>query len=349
MRHHRSIRTVLALSCFALASCSDEPTQPSSAADQLPSIPQLAVTSNTWITRADMPGIERSFLTATTVTNSTGQSILYAIGGRSTTGAPLDKVMAYNVSTDVWTVKAPLPIPLWDLNQAAVYGGKIYVSGGCAYTACVYEQPSRKLFMYNPATNTWTRKQDMPSLLQNSSGEFLYTGTSGISGVIAGKLYTLTKCYIGEAPVFDECARSLFFRYDAATNQWTVLPRPTATYTAGGVIDGKFYVAGQKVDPYTGQATMRTEVYDPATNQWTRKAPAPAPVGNVGVVLLGKLYTVGGPTTYVYDPASNTWTTKAPIPHARGVTAASKVFLNGQPRIEAVGGPRPGNNLQYIP
>ena len=35
-------------------------------------------------------------------------------------------------------------------------------------------------------------------------------------------------------------------------------------------------------------------------------------------------------------------------PDAADLTA-TRVFLNGQPRVEVVGGSRPGNNLQYIP
>ncbi len=54
-------------------------------------------------------------------------------------------------------------------------------------------------------------------------------------------------------------------------------------------------------------------------------------------------------TTSVYDPATNTWTNKAPMPIASASLAASRVVLNGKPRIEVVGGNRPGNNVAYIP
>ena len=36
-------------------------------------------------------------------------------------------------------------------------------------------------------------------------------------------------------------------------------------------------------------------------------------------------------------------------PSPRSGLAVTRVFLGGQPRIEFVGGWRPGNNLQYIP
>jgi hypothetical protein len=79
-------------------------------------------------------------------------------------------------------------------------------------------------------------------------------------------------------------------------------------------------------------------------------------------VMLSRIYIVGGAlrlngnvleaplrTTVSYDPATDTWTRRADLPSARYGIAASKIFVNGLPRLEVVGGPRPGNNLQYIP
>ena len=53
--------------------------------------------------------------------------------------------------------------------------------------------------------------------------------------------------------------------------------------------------------------------------------------------------------TSIYNPVTKTWSLGAPLPTGRSTLAASKVFVNGQPRIEVVGGSRPGNNLQYTP
>ena len=82
-----------------------------------------------------------------------------------------------------------------------------------------------------------------------------------------------------------------------------------------------------------------------------------------GVALQAKLYVIGGvefnsvgdqqvvTTMIVYDPAADTWTTQAPLPHERNGLAASRVVLNGKPRIEVFGGGEidSRNNLQYIP
>ncbi len=50
-----------------------------------------------------------------------------------------------------------------------------------------------------------------------------------------------------------------------------------------------------------------------------------------------------------YDPTTDRWTNYAPPPTARTAIGGSLVTLNGQPRIEVIGGTRPGNNLQYVP
>jgi hypothetical protein len=67
------------------------------------------------------------------------------------------------------------------------------------------------------------------------------------------------------------------------------------------------------------------------------------------VALRGKLYVLKDGSTSVYDPTTDSWTSKAPMPIRLATITASKVLVNGQPRIEVVGGTRPGNNLAYIP
>lgn len=341
----------LALGSWTLLSCADEPTHPTRSASPEQTTPAAAVAANSWLTRKDMWSIERKDLTAATLTNAAGQSVVYVIGGHSPAGGPVGKVMAYNVATNSWTVKASLPVPLWGMNQAAVLKGKIYVSGGCMFVACSYNGPSERLYVYDPADNTWVRKQDMP-YIRDAEGVLLFAGMYGATGVIAGQLYTLSQCFYGDAPLFYECDPSLFFRYNARTDRWTTLPRPRYSYRYGGVVNGRFYAIGDHV-----------EVYDPATNKWTLKAdPAPAlPSGAATAIMLSRIYVIGGwgpdgqggygplRTTRVYDPAADRWSSRASMPTARHAMAAAKIFVGEQSRIEVIGGPRPGNNLQYVP
>jgi N-acetylneuraminic acid mutarotase len=329
----------LAFGVLVTAGCSDTPTQPGTPMGQ-ETAPDFAVAVNNWITRADLPSTERNSLAAAVVTNASGQSILYAIGGTTLTGGSLSKVQAYNAATNIWTYRASLPVPLYWSNGAGVIKGKIYISGGLTNS----KRFSSALYAYDPATNLWSRKRDMPT-----------TTFRGVTGVINDKLYVVTDCDQENCDSFLPVA---FYRYDPATDQWTTLTAPPGghAWAMGGVIGGKFYVTGGE------NSQPQLVVYDPATGQWTRKTPlARLRWLGAGVALAGKLYVIGGladdaegntrvvRTVSVYDPASDAWTTRAPLPTERFGFAAGRVLLNGQPRIEVVGGPRPGNNLQYVP
>ncbi|HUT28293.1 MAG TPA: kelch repeat-containing protein [Sedimentisphaerales bacterium] len=101
---------------------------------------------------------------------------------------------------------------------------------------------------------------------------------------------------------------------------------------AGGVIDGNIYVFGGNGNP-DGVNLKSTEVYNPATQQWTMLADNNHNNGGWGVeeltsaVVNDNLYVFGayggiGPGGYygvfnfneMYDPATDTWTTLAPRP-----------------------------------
>jgi len=315
---------------------------------------ELAVASNSWLTRANMLP-NRTDLAVATVTNASGQSVVYAIGGLTPTGMPLNKVLAYNVATNAWSFRRPLPQPRAGTNGAGVINGKIYVSGG--YSDYGGDFPTRRLYMYDPAANTWTQKSDIPKAGDPGGGE-QYAAGNGVTGVINNKLYVVSGCFTASEPwgYYEDC-NPLFYRYNPATDRWTRLPNPFTESTSGprigGVIAGKFYVMG-----YSGFV-----VYDPATNRWSPLTP----LGQIrpdaaSAVLGGQLYVMGGrrwnasreawdtlAITIVYDPATDAWTRRAALPTPRAGIAATQVFLDGQARIEVLGGVSPGNNIQYVP
>ena len=80
MTYRSLLPALLALGALGLAACGEETTQPNTAESQ-PSVPQLAVASNTWIRRRLMPLDVRS-PAAAVVPNAQGQSILYVMGGQ---------------------------------------------------------------------------------------------------------------------------------------------------------------------------------------------------------------------------------------------------------------------------
>jgi N-acetylneuraminic acid mutarotase len=348
MRSRSLVLGILALGAFGLTACSDETTtEPSRTVEPGPTSPDLAVASNTWLTKLDMP-VGRVDLATAVVPNAAGQSILYAMGGAAGQyHFSVDRVHAYNVATNTWSAKARMPFSVMQTNGTGVIDGKIYVSGGLSLDEYSHgPDPAGTLLVYDPRTNAWTLKAYMPDY-----------GAKGVTGVIDGKLYVVSTCYepVPDEYSYMECEEQVsnFFRYNPVTNRWVRLPRPRGEYHMGGVLYGKLYVTDGK----------KLEAYDPSTNQWTTKASGAQLRADAAVTVnWGKLYLMGGRvfinpttgwqavrTTTVYHPITDTWTTSAPMPTARYGVSGTRVFLNGKPRIEVVGGNAPGNNLQYVP
>ncbi|MFL5495480.1 MAG: Kelch repeat-containing protein [Gemmatimonadales bacterium] len=332
MRPRSPLHLALTLGLLTLASCGEDtaPTQPGAPGDQHPTTPELAWASNSWTTRATMPTGRHAHAAAVAYTDS-GAAILYAIGGLAAPFAQQsDVVEAYNYTTNSWTTKAPLPVRLYGTNGVGVIGGKLYLSGGVQDIDQDRSIALPYLFVYNPQRDTWTRKANLPHKM-----------SSGVTGVINGKLYVLPG-------VCTDCSGGTrtrrFYRYDPAMNAWSSLPWAPHQHAegAGGVINGKFYVAGG----YDSVTTISLlDVYDPVTNKWTTKAPMPTVRAWIsGAVLNKKLFILGGQgaadlaTVEAYDPATNTWTTKAPMPTPREQLAAATITVNGNSKILAAGG-----------
>jgi N-acetylneuraminic acid mutarotase len=336
------VRRIIAISGAVLLTSCAEPTGPSRLAS-----PELAVTSNTWIARADIPTTSRRWFAAASLSNAAGQSLVYIVAGLNSTGNRIGSNQVYNVASNSWSRKANLPTAIYATNGIGVIKGKLYLSGGYGAN----HDTRNELYMYDPNSDNWSAKASMPTWTYG-----------GVSGVINDQLYVLTSCNDGDgcAP---EAAKSVFYRYDPVTDLWTSLPLPTVGHELGmaGVIGQKFYVAGGRDGAFQG-ATRVLEVYDPVTNVWTTKAPMGNPRwGAAGTAVGGKLYVFGGevdkadgsssivPTASVYNPSTNTWSTKTPMPSARHGIAAVRVALNDRPRAEVLGGERVGSNVAYIP
>jgi N-acetylneuraminic acid mutarotase len=334
-------RTALALIVALLAACNEDTTSPEPESGASPAGAELSALTGSWTTKANYPESAQGAAAVATVKNAQGQSMLYVIGGQAA-GGSVSRVRAYNAATNTWFRKAEYPIPVYSTNGAGVINGKIFVSGG----STDFHWTRNQLYMYDPATNVWSRKRDMPD----------YTW-GGITGVINNQLYVLTctmqeDCYTLYAPLH-------LYRYNPATDQWTDLGLSPEQSRApmGGTIGGKLYFTGQSD---LGSALLT--VYDPASNQWSRKTPMNhSRYDGAWATLRAKLYIFGGwewdptdgsntrlRTVNVYDPASDSWTKATPMPEARSGQSAGLVFLNGQPRIEVVGGPKP-DNLQFTP
>lgn len=128
-------------------------------------------------------------------------------------------------------------------------------------------------------------------------------------------------------------------------------PAPQALAEAQGMmVGGKLYVMGGFFN--TGEeATQRADVFDPATNRWTRLADVPAKLTHAATVDdgQGNIYLLGGylgdhpgPSTnqvWKYSIATNTWSAGPSLPEARGAGAAARIgnqihFFGGAVRTD---------------
>ena len=351
-----------ALALISSAACHDSATEPEQAqrsiAESTGSVPSglaAAVGSNTWLTRANIPHDARTNVAAAAVTDAQNRSVLYLVGGRriradGRPGAQLKTVQAYAAATNAWSDRNPSPSVFEYTHGARVIGGKVYIAGGLSG----FTQSISALWQYDPASDAWTKKQDLP-----------VEGFGGVSGVIGGKLYVLARCLGStrpcENPDYEAPNDSRFFGvYDPATDRWTPLALPSGgrdhQWGAAGVIGGKLYVAG-------GRHTNALDIYDPATNTWTtgasmgsnRAFAASATVAAKLYIISGERYDAAGSvstsvtTTSQYDPATNTWKNLAQAPRGGPGLAADRVVASREVRIDLVGGERPGNNVQYVP
>ncbi len=128
------------------------------------------------------------------VYDATGNSIVYAIGGRIDGGSTFG-IQAYSMSTNTWTGK-PGVTNVYNTNGVGKIGSRLYFSGGWDYgsgTPLAFGQT----WAYDYANGRLIKKADMPKATAD-----------GVSGVISNKLYVLPgTCSGDQYPNPRYCAR----------------------------------------------------------------------------------------------------------------------------------------------
>jgi len=118
-----------------------------------------------------------------------------------------------------------------------------------------------------------------------------------------------TSCFTGAIPVLSYAT--------VEENSWTTkTSAPLAGNYEAAVVNGKIYV-------FRGGANYE---YDPATDNWTTKAPMPSTSwAEAAVVINDKIYVLANSVPYEYDPETDTWKTGQPMPTARSQIRAEAV------------------------
>jgi len=228
-------------------------------------------TTDTWTKKADMPTARGC--TSTCVVNGK----IYVIDGEKG-NQPISIVEVYDPATDTWAEQTELPTKRWWLSTSVV-DGIIYVIGGNAGPGGGWSHLGT-VEAYDPSTDTWTRKADMPTTRSFSS-----------TCVVDGKIYVIGGAMPGKSDVE---------AYDPETDTWTrKAPMPTARYLLGtSVVGGKIYAIGGWRHSANGPLYSTVEVYDPATDTWTKKGDIPVPTAGLSTsVVRGRIFVIGGALT----------------------------------------------------
>ena len=159
--------------------------------------------------------------------------------------------------------------------------GKIYVIGGTFQTGELAYAGISTVEEYDPATNTWTTKQNKPT-----------PGWGLRACVLEGKIYVT-----GGNVQYPNISAALEV-YDPVKDEWdiTKAPMPEEKYSHSiCVLNEKIYSFGGWNNCDTGPFYTKVEVYDPITDTWTQRSAIPLTLGELSAVAVGdKIYIMGG-------------------------------------------------------
>ena len=284
----------------------------------------------TWQQKANMPTSRSGFTTC--VVNGK----IFAIGG-TVTGLgdlSLSTVEMYDPKTDTWERRADM-LTARTGAAASVVNGKIYAIGGTALNKFKFDalvngevrtferwKPEElpTVEMYDPDTDTWTQKADMPTPRHTSTC------------VVDGKIYAIG----GVAYKIKSFRLDIVEVYDPGTDTWAKGKNMNHARAgaAVSVVDGKIYVMGGTGLPliinHPGPFLSSIEVYDPKKKHWREIGDMPtAKALHTASVINGKIYVMGGyfrnqgqatkdfKTIKIYHPRTRRWTQKPDMPVAR--------------------------------
>lgn len=283
-------------------------------------------TTGNWAPTGSMT-YARSLHTLTTLQDGT----VLAAGGQNVSAEnqqdfDITPAEIYNPTTGVWSSGGIINHARVEHTASLLSNGKVLIAGG--------RRPSGGLFqtvaeLYNPVTHTW---QDTGMMLTERAGHKAVTLNNGKVLVVGGE-FSSPDLVTAEI-------------YNPATGTWALtgsLNIFRQNFALVAMADGKAMAIGGYSDAPLNNGSHgyldTTEIYDPATGNWTLGPRLNYERSAAVATLLsdGKIMVAGGRGnvpygTYVsnaeiYDPTSNTWTTQsefvAPI-----VTLTGAVLLS---------------------
>ena len=311
-----------------------------------------------WTQKADMPTTRSDFSTCIV------DGKIFVIGGSLRLkmdeygDQSLSTVEMYDPETDTWEGKANMPTVRSNASVSVV-DGKIYAIGGSKLKK--YQVPrgfgieSEELptvEMYDPTTDTWTQKADMPTPRKTKTC------------VVGGKIYAIG----GWSTDSEQSKLEIVEVYDPATDTWAKAQsmNHARCSAAMSVVNGEIYAIGgigwpPNRDPSGQYLSSRylsnVEVFNPKTNQWQERTEMSVPkAAHSTSVIDGKIYVMGGylqegrkskilSVIEIYDPATDRWTQESDM--LIGKSGHATEVVDGQ--IYIFGGGPPTSVQVYDP
>jgi N-acetylneuraminic acid mutarotase len=253
---------------------------------------------------------------------------LYLFGGYvDTTFKPTNRGDVYDPATNKWTQIASLPFGVSHMGTVAV-GDSIYFAGGYPATSTNQTFSTTAVWRYDTTTNQFS---DLPKLPAARGG--------GALAAVGRVLHF----FGGSDSSRRDAAQHWQLDLDNLSAGWVArAPLPVATnHVAGVALNGLIYaIGGQQNQDSAAIQRAEVQVYDPATDTWSARAPLPLARSHITsstFVRNGKILVLGGlgPGNRVinrvdsYDPASNTWTQLTSLPSGR-LSGVSDLLPDGR-------------------
>jgi N-acetylneuraminic acid mutarotase len=245
-------------------------------------------------------------------------SKIYVIGGSTRDRVDQAVNFEYDVATDSWRERAPLPRGLTHAG-ATTFKGRIYVVG--AFTASGHGDPVNSVYEYDPAANTWRTLAPLKSP----------RGSVGVA-MLNGRIHAIGGRGVDKATV------AMHEVYDPASDRWTELaPLPRARdHLAVVAGDAFIHAIGGRLNTSTENVDQH-DIYNPATNSWQTGGMLPtARSGVAGAFYQGRIFVAGGECrdkrTYSeiegYDLRTGRWMSYTPMAMGRHGFGAAVVGRN---------------------
>jgi len=231
-----------------------------------------------------------------------GTRVLVAGGLRAS--GPTSTSEIFDSQTRRWSRAAPLSQARVAPAGVTLFGGNVLVSGGGSLSITSPAGYLASAEIYDPASNTWRSAGRMSVPRANHTATLLADGRVLVAGGLNSSGHGIAAAEV----------------YDARTDSWSsagTMGEARYHHTATLLPNRKVLVAGghQLTGDGSTVALSSAELYDPASNSWTKAARMSVPRDNQTATLLpdGRVLEVGGgsrtagflASAEIYDPVVN--------------------------------------------